>query len=178
MQEKLRNGLLALGLSPERIDDFLALVAETKDRVRAEGLVYRKREKPGARTSAAVAAQTLANIEGARRPGRTLRISYAGAAPAGIPKVTQMAQRLADHLAGRAVPEPAAGVPIGDEIETLRCELERDNLPDWQRQRIQQRIRHLRRLRATASGAAAKTAGVIEKSRQEWEKNPSRRFTT
>ena len=54
--EKLRAGLLALGLSPERVEEFLGIVAGVKDRVRSEGLVYRGQK--------------------AARPKRRVRLTY------------------------------------------------------------------------------------------------------
>ena len=66
MDQRIIKGLQALGLSEERIAEFSAIVDGVKDRVRAEGMIVRKRTPP--------ATPRLAAVPKVRK--RTIRVSY------------------------------------------------------------------------------------------------------
>ncbi len=139
---KIKKALARLGLSEEAIERACALIAAAK---RAQ------REAPIA-MQAPIAMKESALIT--RQSGSVIMPTQPRSKTGALPKKRRLVIRYK-----RGVP---GGRTVADEIDALRTRLQRDNIPVWQRPRLQNRLDVLLRAHATGPELASATLAQIE----------------
>jgi hypothetical protein len=102
----------------------------------------------------------LARIAGVNRKaqplgGATLAMKYRSGARASSTKAKSR------KILVTYRPSQSAGRTVADELEALRARLERDNVPDWQRRRLQARLDALLRTGRTHGRLASETLDKV-----------------